>query len=95
MNYVGIGGEPGEGRYFVLRVAEKEALVAEATFESNGCIVITAVGQWLCQFILGRKVSLLTQLDSNDLRVLYGTVPEGKEYALFLPAEALKNLKPL
>ena len=87
----GCSGTPGGGRYVILRITVRSDTILDCSFESNGCPAAhTAVGG-LVAFIKGRRLEQAALLDSQDLLILIGGLPDGKGYYATMAIEALRD----
>ncbi|HVT12597.1 MAG TPA: iron-sulfur cluster assembly scaffold protein [Fimbriimonadaceae bacterium] len=91
--HIGEGRLEGDGRYLRLWLVVQSGLVIEARFQCHGCQVAIAVGQNLCAALTGRELARVRTLERNDIAILVGPVPEGKEFNYELAAKALAALK--
>ena len=75
-----------------LRLDEKKERVAEARFDGQGCALMTASADILCEAIQGKTCDAVKQFSAEDLLALYGEPPSpGRLKCVLLPYEALKS----
>lgn len=89
--FVGQSGDPGGGRYVVLRLLVKHQTICDCSFETNGCPVAHLAVGGLATFLKDRRIDQASRLDPSDLLVLIGGLPEGKGYYADMAVEALKD----
>ena len=78
-DFDGIAGEPGEGPYVHIWLKVYGSVVAQASFETNGCPSSVAAASALCELARGREMDKLKLLTAEDLVGFLGGLPEGKE----------------
>ena len=87
----GVAGEPGEGAYVQIWLVVEEDLIRQAAFKTPGCPSSTAAASVLCQVVTGRTLEEAAGLTGDDLLVILGGLPEGKEDYAFRAVDALSN----
>lgn len=86
----GVAGVPGEGAYIILRLSCEAGSVTRVDFECNGCPAAQACCSALALIGPNRSLSHLRTLNEQDLLVLVGGLPEGKERYATLTITALQ-----
>jgi NifU-like protein involved in Fe-S cluster formation len=89
----GVAGEPGCGPWLAISFRVAAGVVAEARFETYGCPTAVACGEIVCRVSEGRSLARLRSLTAEDVALLVGGVPEGKEQCPELAAEALARIR--
>lgn len=75
-----------------LRLDEEKKNVAEARFDGQGCALMTASADILCEAIQGKTSGELRHFSAEDMLRLYGEAPSpGRLKCVLLPYEALKS----
>jgi NifU-like protein involved in Fe-S cluster formation len=87
----GCSGTPGGGRYIVLRLQIADATIQDCSFETNGCPHAHKAVGGMVAFLKNRKVEQASRLESDDLLVLIGGLPDGKGYYASMAVEALQE----
>lgn len=87
----GIAGTPGDGPYVVLYFIVADDRIVKATYETYGCPVVVTCASLVAELFTGKTVEQALKVDSNDLILLSGGIPEGKAYCPQLAVDALNN----
>lgn len=90
----GQSGMPGEGPYLTLALRlsrEQPDKVEEAWFETYGCPSAIACGSWLCTWAEAKDAVTLGRITPDDLNLLLGGLPLGKEHCAQLAIGALHD----
>jgi NifU-like protein involved in Fe-S cluster formation len=66
-------------------------VVAEATFQAEGCVPSIACGSFLTEYVRGRSVAELRSVDAAALEAALGGLPTTKKHAAHLGADALRE----
>lgn len=75
-----------------LRLDQGEKYVVEARFDGQGCALMTASADILCEAVEGKTPEVLRQFAAEDVLRLYGEPPSpGRLTCVLLPYEALKS----
>ena len=75
-----------------LRLNDEKSQVAEARFDGQGCALMTASADILCEAVQGKTSDDLRKFSAEDLLQIYGEAPSpGRLKCLLLPYEALKS----
>ncbi|MEK7099309.1 MAG: iron-sulfur cluster assembly scaffold protein [Patescibacteria group bacterium] len=75
-----------------LRLDEKKERVAEARFDGQGCALMTASADILCEAVQGKTPDALRKFTADDLLRMYGEAPSpARLKCVLLPYEALKS----
>jgi nitrogen fixation NifU-like protein len=88
---VGRFGAEGGGPYMVLWLEIQDERVKRAAYKSNGCPSAMACGSMTCEILRGRSVEEALRLEPEDLILILGGLPEGKEDCAARAITALKN----
>jgi NifU-like protein involved in Fe-S cluster formation len=64
--------------------------IVKAGFDTYGCPSCIACGSWITQWVEGRTREAVSIIESNDLRIVLGGLPLGKEHCAQLAVNALK-----
>ena len=91
--YVGMGGVPGDGPYICFEAIVRHGQIVEAKGRCNGCQTAIQLTERFVRLLAGREVSRVKNLQINEVRVLAGPVPEGKEYYVELAWRACTSLQ--
>lgn len=89
--HVGVGGTPGEGPYIRLHLIVSVGIIRRASYECNGCPSSIAASSVVAQILTGRTLTQASELESKDVLLILGGLPEGKEYYAEMAVTALKN----
>ena len=87
----GVEGSPGDGPYVQLWLVVEDGVILQAAFKTPGCPSSTASASMMCQLITGRTLEQAGQLTGQDLLVVLGGLPEGKEDHAFRSVKALAD----
>jgi len=82
---------PGEGPWIEIWLRIDSETVREAAYGTHGCPSSIASASVICQLAVGRTVMALSALDSHDLLVILGGLPEGKEEFADMAVDALRK----
>lgn len=75
-----------------LRLDVEKKSIAEAQFIGEGCALMSASADMLCEAIVGKTTRETRQFSADDLLQLYGEPPTpGRLSCVFLPHEALRQ----
>ena len=88
---VGQSGIPGQGPYLQFFVKVNGNLVQEAHFQTYTCPNAIACGSWVTRWMEGRNPQILARLEAEDLMLVLGGLPLGKEYCAHLAVNALRD----
>lgn len=84
----GINAACGDVVEFYLK--ETDGVIKEAKWRGVGCAMSTASASMLSEFILGKSVGEIKNLDENTMRDLVGEINLGRLKCVMLPLSALK-----
>lgn len=90
----GQSGLPGEGPFMTLALRfnrDQKSRVEEAWFETYGCPTAITCGSWLSSWVEAKEVEVLRKITSDDLSLVLGGLPLGKEHCAQLAVGALQN----
>lgn len=88
---VGRVGVPGEGPFMTMYLRSDGKHIQEARFETYGCPTAIACGSWVTQWVVGRSVDQAKALSAQDLMLVLGGLPLGKEHCAGLAAGSLQD----
>lgn len=88
---VGSSGVPGEGPYTTIYVLVTDRIVQKATYQCNGCPAAIACASLVCQLVCGKPLEYVGQITKEDVIILLGGLPEGKEDKADMAVEALRR----
>ena len=89
---VGEAGIEGEGPYMnlYLKMSQHNSFVIEeAWYSTYGCPGAIACGSWLCQWLEGKNTEEASRVEAQDIDLLVGGLPLGKEHCAQIAADAL------
>lgn len=89
--HIGVGGTPGEGPYVRLHLLVSEGYIRRASYECNGCPSSIAASSVVAQILTGRTLAQASLLEPNDVLLILGGLPQGKEYYAELAVTAITN----
>jgi NifU-like protein involved in Fe-S cluster formation len=98
----GQSGTPGQGPFMILYfdVAEdglregncvEDGLIEKAWFETYGCPSAIRCGDWVSKWAVGRTLAKLQVMEAQDLLMVVGGLPLGKEFCTQITVEALRD----
>lgn len=87
----GVAGSPGDGPYVILHFQVAGSTILKASYETYGCPVVVTCASLIAELFTGKSVEQALLLDSHDLTLLTGGIPEGKSYCPQLAVDALHN----
>lgn len=87
---MGCVGIPGEGRYIKIYLVVMDDAIQRASYECNGCPASIASASVVCQVAKGKSTEFVDMLEPNDVLILLGGLPEGKEEMADMAVEALR-----
>ncbi|HLK13248.1 MAG TPA: iron-sulfur cluster assembly scaffold protein [Fimbriimonadaceae bacterium] len=88
---VGKFGNRGDGPYMTLWLVIEGNKIANAAYQTYGCPAAVACASMTCEIVRGRTVAQAESLEAEDLIVVLGGLPEGKEECARMAVAALKN----
>ena len=89
--YVGRAGQPGQGPYMALYLACRSGIVERAWFECHGCPSMIRCGDWVTKWAVGREPRSLLVMKPNDLELVVGGLPLGKEFCSRMTVDTLRD----
>jgi nitrogen fixation NifU-like protein len=90
-SHKGVAGAPGEGPYLILWLEIVGDTILRASFQTYGCPAAVASGSLLTTLVTGMPVEKTRLLTSENLLLLLGGLPEGKEFCAALAIDALSD----
>ena len=82
----------GDELTLFLRLDEKKEQVAEVRFQGDGCALMSASADMLCEAIAEKNIQELREFSPERLLALYGESPSPSRLkCVLLPYEALKQ----
>ena len=71
---------------------EKKEQVKEITFNGEGCALMTAAADMLCDHLVGKTLQEVGDFSADTMLALYGEMPSPSRFkCVLLPYEALKR----
>ena len=71
---------------------EKKEATIEVTFSGQGCALMSAAADMLCERLLGKTKKELREFTADDMMALYGEMPSPSRLkCVLLPYEALRR----
>ena len=89
--HYGCGGVPGDGPYVELWFQVDGSKVIRAGQESNGCPTTMACASYISALSINREVNALQLLEADELILLLGGLPPGKETSAALAIAAVRS----
>lgn len=90
-NHVGQDGLQGQGPYMKISFCVNQDIVVKASFETYGCPSAIACGSWLTQWAEGRNRVDVLKINAEDLMIVLGGLPLGKEHCAYMTVRALQD----
>jgi len=87
----GVHGVPGDGPWVEIWLVLIDARITDAGYRTHGCPASVASASLLCELIKGRTVEEASRVTGEDLLVVLGGLPEGKEEFAHGAANALRK----
>lgn len=87
----GTSGDPGGGPYITLRLTEESGRILKVDFDTNGCPAAQAAACGLAAFAKGRTLEQLSRLETADLILMIGGLPDGKGHYAQMAVEAVQK----
>ena len=84
-------GSPGDGPYVVIWLEVEDEKIMRAAYSTHGCPSSVAASSMACQIATGRTLAQARLLTGDDLLLILGGLPEGKERFAHMAAKALLN----
>lgn len=75
----GVAGDPGGGPYVTLWFRVEGATIREASYETYGCPAAVACASLTVEVLRGRTIAQALSLTADDLMLIIGGLPPGKE----------------
>jgi NifU-like protein involved in Fe-S cluster formation len=91
--HYGVSGSPGDGPYVELWLEVEGGTVCKAAYRTHGCPSSVAASSLLCQLATGRELERVKELTGEELLLVLGGLPEGKERFAHMAVESMRNLK--
>ena len=85
----GAAGTPGEGPYMTLWFRIEGGVIRRAAFQTYGCAAARAAGSITTVLLTGRTIEQALRLTANDIELVLGGLPEGKQHCARLAADAV------
>jgi NifU-like protein involved in Fe-S cluster formation len=85
----GLSGSPGDGPFMEIWLSIHDERIRGATYQTYGCPTAMACSALACKLLLGRSLDEAGLLSSEDLVLILGGVPEGKEHCPRMTNEAI------
>jgi len=87
----GVSGSPGDGPYVEVWTIMEHGLIVKAAYRTHGCPSSVAASSMVCQLAEGKTPCFADLLTAEDLIVVLGGLPEGKERFARMAVEALRK----
>ena len=82
----------GDDLILYLKLDTQSGILQNAMFEGEGCALMRASADILCDYIIGKETEDLSAFSANDFLKLYGEPPTPSRLkCVLLPYEALKR----
>ena len=91
MQITGRAGAQGQGPFMVLHLECEDGQVTACSFETYGCPSAIRCGDWVARWAVGRALSSLRVLGAEDLLLVVGGLPLGKEFCAQMTVDALSE----
>ncbi len=88
---VGQVGIEGEGPYMTVYLRLLDRQIQQASFETYGCPSAIACGSWVARWVEGKSVEEVLVLGPDELSLVLGGLPLGKEHCAGLAVGALRS----
>ena len=89
---VGQVGFPGEGPFMIFYLKMGEGgKIERASFETYGCPSAIGCGSWLTRWVEGKTADEVLALTSDELMLVLGGLPLGKEHNAGRAIESLRH----
>lgn len=86
----GCCGEPGDGPFVKFWLHVEDDTIMKAAYQTHGCPSSIASASVLAQLCTGKDTSWVRQVSPEDLLVILGGLPEGKEKFAGIAVQALR-----
>jgi len=90
-SHIGLVGIPGEGAFVKIWLRLENGKILQSAYQTHGCPSSVAAASLLCQLAVGKDVKWVNALRAQDLLVILGGLPEGKEKFASMAVSALQN----
>ena len=87
----GGAGDPGGGPYVLLWFKVAGDKIVAGSYETYGCPAAVACASLTAEILKGRTVAQALSLTPQDLTLLLGGLPEGKEHCPKLAVQAIRS----
>ena len=87
----GVSGSPGDGPYVEIWTRIHDGIIAQAAYRTHGCPSSVAASSMTCQLAEGKPLTFPDLLTAEDLILVLGGLPEGKERFARMAVEALRK----
>ena len=77
-SHYGQSGEPGNGPFVSIWLLVEGGAVAQARYQTHGCMWSMACASVTVTVIKGRPLQKALLLEANDISLILGGLPEGK-----------------
>lgn len=88
---IGVSGAQGEGPYVRFWLKVEGGKILKASYETNGCPSSIACASMLCELAMGRELDKMKLLEPEELILILGGLPEGKESYARLAIDAIRS----
>ena len=87
----GVAGDPGGGPYVILWFHVEGDVINQATYETYGCPAAVASASLTAAILKGRTIAQALSLTPNDVKLILGGLPEGREHCPVLAVQAIHD----
>lgn len=89
--WYGVSGSPGGGPYVEIWTVIENGTILDAAYRTHGCPSSVAASSMTCHLAAGKPVGFAELLTPEDLLVVLGGLPDGKERFARMAVEALRD----
>jgi len=84
-------GQPGNGQYASIWLLVEDGVITQASYAAHGCMWALACGGVTATLVTGRPVEKALLLESKDIDLFLGGLPDGKGEQADRAITALRN----
>ncbi len=92
--HYGVAGAPGDGPYVELWLEVRAGIIRRAAYNTPGCPSSIAAASMLCQLATGRDLTVVGEITAEELLLILGGLPPGKEIYAHKSVEAIRSTEP-
>lgn len=86
--HYGVSGEPGGGPYAEIWLTVESGVIRSASYRTHGCPSSVGACSVLCTISTGRELERVITLTGQELLLILGGLPDGKERFAMLACAA-------